>query len=220
MEKQETIAKTAIIKIAPVEDNTITALYEQSQSILQYAESRVISTNEDLIATTEDLSLIAKLKKAIEEKRKEYVNPIREKLDMVNTAFKEFIAPLEKADRINRDKMLEFRQEQNRKIQEAERIEQEKLDLARREAELKGGEITIDLMPIEKPDMVPAKIHTQVGSAGTMKVKKWEIVDFAAVPDEYKIIDTGKVTKLVKAGIGSIPGIRIYEEETLRVNTK
>jgi len=216
----EQTVTTAIIKVAPAEDAAIQALVGEARSILRYAQSRVITVNEDLNSATEDLSLIAKLKKAIEEKRKEYVGPIREKLDAVNSAFKEFTSPLEEADKVTRAKILEFRQEQERRRREAERIEQEKLELARREAELKGGEITVDLSPIEKPEAVPDKVHTGVGSAGTMKVRKWEIVDFAAVPDEYKTIDAGKVTKLVKAGIGAIPGIRIYEEETLRVNAR
>lgn len=67
----EVAITTAVIKIAPAEDTAIKALFEESQSILRYAESRVIIANEDLNLATEDLSLIANLKKAIEEKRNE-----------------------------------------------------------------------------------------------------------------------------------------------------
>jgi len=217
---QETVTTTAIIKIAPAEDTAVRALVQQSRVILQYAEARVIIANIDLTLATEDLSLIAKLKKAIEEKRKEYVSPIRGKLDSVNSAFKTLLEPIEQADKITRTKILKFRQEQERKRQEAEAIEQEKRELAQREAALKDGEITVDLSPVEKPEAVPDKIYTEVGSASAMKVRKWEVVDFATIPNEYKVIDAGKVTKLVKAGIGSIPGIRIWIETGLRVNTR
>ena len=217
----ETIeAVTALINISPDKDAAVTALYRESEKLLAFARGRVIATNEDLAPATEDLSLIANLKKAIEGKRKEYISPIREHLDAVNTTFKNFAAPLEEADRITREKIMDFRREQARKRLEAERIEDEKLALARREAELKGGEITVDLSPVEKPEAAPDKVHTEVGSAGTMVVRKWELVDIAQVPPEYLLVDAGKITKLVKAGIGNIPGIRIYEEETLRVNAR
>ena len=214
------LVTTAVIKIAPGADNAVQSLYEESRKILTYANVRVISRNEDLTPATEDLSLIAKLKKAIEEKRKEYVTPIREKLESVNNSFKVFVAPLEEADRITRDKILAFRKEQARKQLEAERIEQEKLELARREAVLKGGEITVDLTPVEKPEVVPDRVHTEVGSTGTMRIRKWRLVDINLVPREYLIPDAARITKLVKANIGSIPGIEIYDDETLRVNTR
>jgi len=211
---------TALIDVEPAKDIAVQQLYSESCALRTIALGRVITTNEELAPATEDLSLIAKMKKSIEEKRKEYVNPIREHLDAVNTAFKEFLAPLDEADKVTRSKILDFRNEQDRKRREAEAIEREKMELAQREAELKGGEITVDLTPVEKPDAVPDKVHTDLGSQGYMKIKKWEIEDFAAVPDDFKMIDAGKVTKLVKAGIGSIAGIRIWEEETLRINTR
>lgn len=212
----------AIVRTAPDRDAVVKALFEESQSILRFALGRVITINADLTSATEDLSLIAKLKKAIEEKRKEYVGPIREKLDSVNGAFKALLEPIEQADKITRTKILEFRQEQERKRQEAERIEQEKIELARREAALKGGEITVDLTPIEKPEAVPDKVHTDLGSAGTMTVWKYEVIDFKTLPDEYKIPNIALLTSVVKASKGkiSIPGLRIYSEETLRVTTK
>ncbi len=215
------IAKTAVIQIAPSGDDAVLKLYEEARGLLKFAESRVIICNNDLVPATEDLSFIAKLKKAIEEKRKEYVSPIREHLDRVNNAFKEFVAPLDQADQLTRKKIMDFRQEQERKRKEAEAIEAEKLALAKREMELKG-ELTVDLTPIEKPEAVPDKVQTDMGTTGTMRIWKWEVLDKAAVPDEYKIVDSAMVTKVVKASQGKIiiPGIKVYYEDVLRVNTR
>lgn len=213
--------KTAEIRIAPRDDVTVVNLYLEAVKMLDYAKGRVISTNEDLKPATEDLSLIANYKKAIEEKRKEYTVPIREKLDLVNEAFKELMAPVLEADKITRDKILWFHNEQNRLREEAERIEAEKLRLAQAEMELKG-EHTVDLEPVEKPEVVPDRIRTQVGDAGTMDVWKYEVVDFALVPDEFKVVDHTMLGAIARKhhDAKQVPGIRFYSEKTLRVNTR
>lgn len=206
--------------IPPEADNKLMEFYNEGIRLMEYASARVITTNADLKPATDDLSIIARVKKGMEEKRKEYLKPFQDHVKETNEAYKNLMYPVEEADRITRLKILEFNREQSKRRLEAERIEAEKLRLAREEAELKGGEITVDLTPVEKPEAVPDRIRTELGSSSTMKIRKWELVDITQVPAEYLMIDAAKVTKLVKAGIGLIPGIRIYEEETLRVNAK
>jgi hypothetical protein len=211
---------TAITNIAPADDPVVKKFADEARGLLRYAQARNITSNEQLAPATEDLSFIARLTKALKDKREEYVRPIKDQLDAVNAAFKTFMQPLEEADKLTRQQILAFRHEQERRRAEADDIEAQKMELARREAELKGGEITVDLTPVERPEAAPAKVHTAVGSASTMKVRKWDLVDIKAVPVEYLTVDAAKITKLVKAGIGAIPGIRIFEDETLRVNTR
>lgn len=76
----------------------------------------------------------------------------------------------------------------------------------------------VNLVEVAPP--APTKVQTEVGTAGITRNRKWEMVDFAAVPDEFKILDAVKIGKLVRAGIGSISGIRIWTEEGLRVTTR
>lgn len=45
-------------------------------------------------------------------------------------------------------------------------------------------------------------------------VKKWRVVNFAAMPDEFKTEDTRKIDALFKATGGVPPGVEIYEETT------
>jgi len=211
---------TAVIQIAPGADSIVTNLYAEARKLQEYAEKRIIEKNEDLGSATEDVSLIANLKKALEAKRKEYTGPVRDHLDSINATFKTIMAPVEEADRITREKIMAFRREQERKRAEAEAIDRERQELARREAELSGtGETTIDLTPVAKPEAVPDKVHTEVGTTGTMKVYKWELVDIALVPKEYIMVNGGMITSVVKASKGKIiiPGIKVWEEDTLRV---
>lgn len=209
---------TALINIHPESDTSVLSLVCEANRMRDFAIARVIAADADLSPATEDLSMIAKLKKALTEKKAEYYKPVKAHLDAISAAFQTILTPVEEADKITREKIMAYRAEQSRKAAEAEAINQAKLDLARREAALNGGEITVDLTPVEAPAPVK-KVQTDLGTASTMKVVKWELLDFAAVPDQFKVLDSAKVTKLVKAG-GGIPGIRVFEEETLRVTAK
>ena len=213
--------KSAIISIGPDKDSVVLKLYEESKAILVHAQSRVIKSNVDLKPATEDLSLIANYKNAIEDERKAMTSPIREKLNAINSAFKYFIAPLTEADTLTRNQILNFKQGQDQIRQEAERIEADKFQLAQDEMKLKG-ELTIDLTEIPKPDAVPTTIRTEVGNASTVLVWKYEVIDFALLDDLYKMPDTVALNTVVKKhhDAKQIPGIRIYSEEILRVNAR
>ena len=211
--------ETALIQIRPDTDEKVVSLYQEAVKLQQYAEARVIQSDGDIKVATDDLSIIAKFKKAIEEKRKEYVGPINEHLKAVNKVFQDFTAPLTEADSITRQKILDYRKEQERIRQEQERINALRLEAARAEMELKG-ELAESVGIVEVKPEQPKHYRTETGTLGTVPIKKWEVVDFKLVPDEYKIIDATKVGKVVRAGVPSIPGIRIWEEETLRITPK
>jgi len=209
----------ALIRVKPQDDIKVITLANEAARVLDYANKRIIASDAALTPATEDLSVIAKLKKSLAEAKAEYVKPIKGHLDDVNAAFNMILKPLEEADRVTRDKIMAYRAAVQKRAAEAEEINRRKAELARKEAEFSGtGEFMIDTTPVEAPAPVN-KVQTEIGSTGVMKVTKWELVDFAAVPDRFKVLDSAAITKLVKAG-GSIPGIRVYTEETLRVNTR
>ena len=216
---QDSGTATALVKVQPETDIEVMAFYNEGLKLRQYAEARLIITAEDLKPATDDLSIIAKVKKAMEEKRKDYLKPFQDHIKETNDAFKNLMEPIEIADKITRQKILAFQAEQQRIRQEQEQINRLRMEAAQKEMELKG-ELAESVNLIEIAPEAPRKTVTEIGSASTFKVRKWEIVDFRLVPDELKIIDAGKVTKLVKAGIGTIAGIRIWEEDSLRVDAR
>jgi hypothetical protein len=55
-----------------------------------------------------------------------------------------------------------------------------------------------------------------MGTMGTAKVWKFEIADFTLLPDEYKVPDLIKISKVVRAGV-NIPGVKSWQEESLRI---
>lgn len=215
------MVENSLVLVKPDEKPEIMAFYNQAVHLREYAQSRVIATNFDLLPATDDLAVISKVMKGMESCRKEYLSPFQDHIKETNEAYKTLMEPIQQADKITREKMTAFINEQSRKRKEAEAIEAEKLALARREAALKDGEITIDLSPVAKPEAVPDRIRTEMGSSGLRD--HWELVevtDFALLPDEYKLPDAVKLGKVIRAGLHIIPGCRIENKPILAVNTK
>ena len=193
--------------------------YNEAIRLQKYAEERSIATAEDLKPATDDLSIIAKLKKAMEEKRKTYLQPFQEHVKETNEAYKALMQPIEQADIITRQKILAFQLKQKLIREEQEKINRLRMEAAQKEMKLRG-EITESVNLVEVIPEMPKKVQTELGTTSTFKVRKWEVIDFALVPNDLKVVDAGKITKLVKAGISFIAGIHIWEEDSLRINTK
>jgi len=217
----ETSTTTAIVQIEPQKDTEVINLYNEALKLQEYAESRVVATVDDMKPATDDLNIISKLKKALEEKRKEYTQPINDHLKAVNEAFKTLMEPIEQADSINREKILAFQLKQKLIREEQERINALRLEAAQKEMELKG-EITESVDLVEVSPEAPKRVSTEMGTIGQRDNWKWEVMDFSLVPDEYKMINAGILTPVVKASKGKIviPGIKIFNEPILAVNTK
>jgi len=209
--------ETAIINVKPDANEAVIALYQEAIALEVRAVKIVIATDEDVKSVTNDLSVIAGLKKAIEEKRKEYTQPINDHLKAVNEAFKNFTEPLNVADKSIRYKVLEYRHEQERIRQEQERINQLRIEAARAEMELKG-ELTESVELVEERPEQPQHYWAEAGELGTVTIWKFEVIDFSLLPDQYKLPDMVKIRKVITAG-ATIPGVKAWKEETLRINT-
>ncbi len=211
---------TAIINIAPQHDLVVLSLARQASQLRDFAVARVIATDADLTPATDDLSIIAKVKKALTEKKADYLKPIKVHVDAVNAAFATIMQPIEEADKITRLKVMAYRAEQESKARQAEDINRLRMEAAEKEMKLKG-ELTESVNLVEVPIPVH-RVSTDLGSASTMKVYRWELTDLSQVPPEYKKLDEAKITAVVKASKGSIiiPGIRVYEDSTIRVTTR
>ncbi len=211
--------EVATIKVKPEDDPKVVALATEARQLRDFAVARTIGTDADLKPATEDLSIIARVKKALTEAKALYVKPIRGHLDDVNAAFTSILAPLDEADKVTRDKILAYRQAQQKRAAEVEKLNQDAADVARRQAELSGtGEFTVNTTPVVAPAPVK-RVSTDLGTASVQKIVRWEVVDKSLVPEDYKILDAGKITKLVKGG-GTLPGIKVIIDEGLRVTTR
>lgn len=213
--------ETALVEIAPSNDIEVQNFYNEALKAKEYAEARVISTVEDLKPATNDLSLISKIKKGMEEKRKEYLKPLQDNVKVINEDFKTLMEPIETADKITREKILIYQQEQRHIREEQEAINQKRQEAAEAEMRLKG-ELSESVNLVEVVPEAPKRISTDMGTIGQRDNWKWEVTDFNLVPDEYKMINGGMLSPVVKASKGKIviPGVRIYNEPIIAVNAR
>jgi len=218
LNKYDTPTGMAVICISPESDVTVLSLLAEANRLRDFAEARVIATDTDLDGAVNDLALIARVKSRLQEKKAEYYRPVKAHLDAITASFQTLLTPIEDADKITRGKWTAYRNEQKMRKAEADKLNQDAEDLARRQAAFNGtGEVTVDLTPVVAPLPV-AKVRTDLGSAQTVKTRKYRVVNFALLPDNYKLENSALLNKVTKAGIPEIPGVEFYFEEGLRVN--
>ena len=212
--------QTVLVKVNPSTDPEVISFYNEALRLQQYAQLRVITTVEDLKPATDDLSIIARVEKWMENRRKEYLKPFQDHIKETNDAFKTLMEPIEQADAVTRQKILAFQLKQKLIREEQERINALRLEAAQLEASRNGGVITESVNLVEVSPEAPRRTETNMGMTGTVKIKKWEVEDLSKVPLDYLMIDAAKVGKVVRAGIPNINGIRIWEETILKVTAR
>lgn len=212
-----TPADTAVIAINPQTDFQFIEYQKQAKEILAHAKTEVVTNDAEQRSATNDLGLVSMLRKGIEEHRQLYVKPLNEHVKAVNTAFKTLTEPIEEADKTLRDVIGKYRAEVDRKRHEAEAINLAKEELARREAALNQGVITIDTTPVNVPDAPAAHVRAEAATLGTAKVWKFEVVDENLLPKEFMLPDLVKIGKVIRAGV-NIPGVKSWQEDSIRIS--
>jgi hypothetical protein len=187
-----------------------------SLELLERAQSIEIVDDQSDCEAVEFIAQVKTARKRWDELRHWFTDPLEAQKKRIIAKFKADDEPLERALRIVGDKHLAYQ----RKRQEAARREQERL---RKLAEAKqarqaakaveqGLEAPPVIIPMPTVQAPPKTIRTASGAVTTRTVWRHEVVDFAALPEEYKIADEVKLGKVVRAGVREIPGVRIYEE--------
>lgn len=209
---------TALLRIDPRQDAIVIGFYDEAKKLLDYANARVIMSLDDAKLAADDLSMIAKLKKAMESKRKDYLQPFQDHVKEVNEIYKTLMQPIETADMVTRSKVLSFQREQAELKAKQEEINRLRMEAATKEAELNNGEIKESVNIIDVVT-VPTHVYADNSTLGTSKVWKFEVEDLTKIPLEYLMPDMVKIGKVVRAGV-KIPGVKSWQENSLRVNSK
>jgi hypothetical protein len=198
---------------------------------------RVDSPDSELAARNY-LQDVRKTVKQLDKDVKALKAPIKQAIDDIDAAVKPWRNLLDKRDAELESALLVY----GRKVREAAEIAQRKLmekyeqKVAKVEAkaEAQGKPMPVVLPPpiIAAP---PKSVQLEAGSQTTVKRKAWRLNPMTAgimtpdtltasdnavmalgIPLEYFVLDTARIGKIVRAG-GSIPGIDVYEEESIAV---
>ncbi|MCL6611204.1 MAG: siphovirus Gp157 family protein [Peptococcaceae bacterium] len=211
------------MSLALVPEETVREITTQAEQMEQIAQAVVITDEASLKKATDIVSWVAKAKKAFEEKRKFFVQPLNDQVKRINEMFKEYTQPLERADTLLRGKILAYRQEQERKRRE----EEERLrKLAEKEQKRLEKQAAKNGMPAPPPVVVPSQppaaktIQSDMGAAQVRMVWDFEIVDETQIPREFLMPNVPAIRAAVKAGVRNIPGVKIFQREELAVRAR
>uniref|UniRef100_A0A6H1ZR85 Uncharacterized protein n=1 Tax=viral metagenome TaxID=1070528 RepID=A0A6H1ZR85_9ZZZZ len=208
------------IALRPGEDMEVHDYFEEARKLLEYAEARVIKTIDDAKLATDDLSIISRLKKAMEAKRKEALSPHEAQVKAIRDTYNYLMTPVLEAERITKEKQMAFLREQERIRREQEEINRKRMEAAQAEMKLKG-ELSEDVNLVEVVE-APVKVMSDFGSSGLVDHWKVEVVDMSLLPDEYKIPDMVMLNSIAKKyhDAKKIAGVRFYNEPYLATRSK
>ncbi len=195
----------------------------------------VVSPETELKAR-EYLASIRKELKAFKASVVEVKKPFKKEIDDIDAASKPWIEQLQKKDEETERAILAYLRKVREETEKANAKALEKFEKKADKAAAKAIETGAPMPLIIPPALVsaPAKTVAIEGAKQTVvKRKAWrlriagsEVADPSTVtaklseefktglPLEYFILDTARIGKVVRAG-GTIPGIEVYEEESL-----
>lgn len=181
----------------PVPAREVKTIQAQGAQVLETAQNLEVSLATQKRAI-DLLSLIAEAKKQLEAKRRAAVDPLNQKVKEINAFFRNLEQPFNEADKIVRQKIVQFRAEEEQRRREEEKKLQETNMFA----------IVPKLATTQRAEMGQATAH---------KVWEFEIEDEAQIPREYLSVDTKKIREAIKQGVRHIPGVRIFQTERLTI---
>jgi hypothetical protein len=206
--------------LAPVKAG-LAAYDKQIDAMVQQATALEVGDDPAQVMAVEMAGQSKRLCNAIEKIRKDYVEPHNAFVKSVNGLAKSFQCKLTEIESGLKRKISVYQQRlelERRKQEEAARRAaaeaQRKMDA---EAKAAGVEtVTIDAPVIPPADPV---IRTAAGSAYQERFWSFEVQDEAQIPREYLMVDERKLRDAVKAGVRTIPGVRIWEDSRTKIRT-
>ncbi len=213
--------------VLPEPTAEIATVASNTSTLVTLAERLTVASPEEMANGTDLLAQIKALVKRSEEARDVLVRPLNAHVKMINAQFKSMTEPLAGAERTIKGKMLAFAAEQERKAREqTERLHREAQERALAEivnldeaGETVAAEVALSFAAAAKPDEVRAEATTTL-SGNTASVRKtwdFELADIAKVPKGFLALDESKIREAIRAGIRDIPGLRIYQKDSLAI---
>ena len=174
-----------------------------------------------------------RLYKRIEEARVSFVDQPNKYVKAVNSLAKHYQALIDDGRKYVKTQLSAYARHKAMEAQRKALEEQKAREEARKAAEAEAAALKaeaekaglkapdIDLPPpVEAaPPMVEKTVRSSEGSATTVKVYKFEVIDPQQVPREYLSVDEKKIRAAVKDGIRAIPGVNIYEDADIRFSS-
>jgi hypothetical protein len=199
--------KTNNLPVQGVEEQEIVRLWNRAEQIRDTVLTMVIQNVDDYKKALECLLSLSVIKLELDSKRQFFSKPLYDQMRRINAYFDQYLKPIEEADKILRQKIVQYR------ALKWEEFKQQEKEIYER--------IKDELGSTELPPVVvtPTLAKNEVVSGGEITfrvVKKWVVEDESKLPREYLKPDDKKIAEAVKKG-EEIPGVKVYTEEEPQV---
>lgn len=176
-----------------------------AQRALQFATDLVIDGPETYRQAAEELKAVAAASRTIDAERKKATRPLDEAKQTIIGWWRQAVDDTNKAIVCLRRKI-------------------EKYDAERSERELAAAREAAQALIAGKP-LDHAKLSAVFSDSPGVTIRKtWKarVVDFAALPDEYKTVNEQKLNAVARAlkADTKIPGVEVYEDKTAALTGK
>lgn len=151
------------------------------------------------------IKLLSTQLRRVDDERKRMVKPFNDGVKQINERFKNYTGPLEGAVAKLKMGLLAHQQAE-------EKLRQQRLE-AERAAQVA---VTVPLENVPQPFVPPVPKPTGILSTSHVrKVWSFELIDKSSVPLQFLTLDDKEVHAAIRSGVRDIPGVRIFEKETI-----
>jgi hypothetical protein len=194
----------------------------------------VLMTEPDAARVTDELQFVQSIKHGVSAARESVLAPLRTRLNELRVAYDTVLQRIATTEAALKSVLLGYRAARQRAAEQAA------YEAAQAQAQLAAAEARQDAehagLPSADAALLARQVHTEVaatvsasiapapapnvtqGLLGTTHVQRtwtYEVVDPALIPREYLAVDGPAIQRAVRGGARAIPGVRIYERETL-----
>lgn len=198
------------------------AAYEQDLKDLIRSADMVVDSSESRDTAAEYIAQLAGLHKRMKAHMEERSKPVYDHYKEIRAPYLPYLEKLKDAETklknvrqayITKQRLEE--QKKQKELEEKRKRDQEELDAFAEKHGLEKAEI-----PTPVAEKQPTKTVTTYGTISERKNWTWELVDIAALSDEYKIPNETMLNRLVAAGVRKIIGLRIFQKTSEITRTR
>jgi len=205
---------------------------DQAENELQTVKSYVICNDQQYSGTADMLKSIKAKINTLETKRKDITSPMDSAKKAVMDLFRPALEKLEGAERMLKNKMMDYQHELDRKasaaqalLDEQARKDRAKLEARAEKAAAKGDTDKADDLQAQATAVVAPVVEAakpKVAGVNTVTRWKFRIKDDKLIPREYLIPNEKVLQALATSSKGSlaIPGVEFYSETDINASRK
>jgi len=189
----EEVGKEMILRMNPMPLTELGDIKRNVSQFRQVADSMVIRNEIDLVEAGKFLTKMSRGSRELESVRKGWTKPVNDIKMRIHNAYMEHEDEMEAIQGIVKGKIQDYDTTHPMEIAVGE---------------YKGAVV------------ISNTIDTEYGSVTFGTERHARVVDFAELPDEFKMANDKKLEDAAKSGIAKVPGVEFYEEPTINTRLK